>query len=51
MILTPHSAFYSDKALYECQRIACENLVHILRGEGDAVFRMVNDVDVSGNAR
>lgn len=51
VILTPHSAFYSDKALYECQRIACENLVHILKGEGDAVFRMVNDVDVCGNAR
>lgn len=51
VILTPHSAFYSDKALYECQRIACQNLIHILRGEGDDVFRMVNDVDVSVNSR
>lgn len=49
VILTPHSAFYSDKALYECQRIASENLVHILRGEQEDVFRMVNHVDVTGN--
>ena len=50
VILTPHSAFYSDKALYECQRIASENLVHILRGEQEDVFRMVNKVDVAANA-
>ncbi|OZG62663.1 4-phosphoerythronate dehydrogenase [Bifidobacterium lemurum] len=48
VILTPHSAFYSDKALYECQRIASENLVHILRGEQADVFRMVNKVKVAG---
>lgn len=50
VILTPHSAFYSDRALYDCQSIAAKNLVHILRGEQDDVFRMVNDVDVTGNA-
>ena len=33
VILTPHSAFYSDKALFECQRIGAENLVYILKRE------------------
>ena len=47
VVLTPHTAFYSDFALYECQRIAAENLCYILRGEKDKVFRMVNDVDVT----
>ena len=46
VILTPHSAFYSDKALFECQRIGAENLVYILKKEKDKVFRMVNDVEL-----
>ncbi len=47
VVLTPHMAFYSDFALYECQRIAAENLCYVLRGESDKVFRMVNDVDIT----
>ena len=31
VVLTPHTAFYSDFALYECQRIAAENLCYILK--------------------
>lgn len=50
-VLTPHMAFYSDFALYECQRIAAENLCYMLLGEQDKVFRMVNDVDVSVNKK
>ena len=46
VVLTPHTAFYSDFALYECQRIAAENLCYILRKERDKVFRMVNDVEL-----
>ncbi|MDN3954850.1 C-terminal binding protein [Sporolactobacillus laevolacticus] len=42
VVITPHSAFYSDTALYECQRIAAENLVFYLRGEYDNVFKIVN---------
>ena len=51
VVLTPHTAFYSDFALYECQRIGAENLCYILRGEQDKVFRMVNDVDVTKFAK
>jgi len=47
VILTPHTAFYSDKALYECQRIAAENLVYVLKGQPEKVFRMVNHVDIT----
>lgn len=47
VVLTPHTAFYSDKALYDCQRIAAENLVYMLNGDADKVFRMVNDVDIT----
>ena len=49
VVLTPHTAFYSDFALYECQRIAAENLCHILLGNQDNIFRMVNEVDVTRN--
>lgn len=48
VILTPHMAFYSDFSLYECQRIAAENLCYVLKGQQDRVFKMVNDVDVTG---
>lgn len=51
VVLTPHSAFYSDFALYECQRIAAENLCYMLLGEQDKVFRMVNNVDVTVNKK
>lgn len=44
VVITPHMAFYSDFALYECQRIAAENVVHYLNGEYDKVFRMVNHI-------
>lgn len=47
VVLTPHTAFYSDFALYECQRIAAENLCYILKGEKDKIFRMVNNVEVT----
>lgn len=47
VVLTPHTAFYSDQALYDCQRIAAENLVYMLSGDADKVFRMVNDVDIT----
>lgn len=45
VVITPHMAFYSDTALYECQRIASQNLVHYLNGAYDKVFRMVNQVE------
>jgi len=47
VVLTPHMAFFSDIALYDCQRIAAENLVNMLNGDADKVFRIVNDVDVT----
>lgn len=46
VIITPHMAFFSDTALYECQRIAAENVVHYLKKDYDQVFRMVNHIPV-----
>lgn len=45
VILTPHTAFYSDYSLYECQRIAAENLAYSLKGNYEKVFRMVNHIE------
>lgn len=41
VILTPHMAFYSDTALFDCLRIACQNLTYYLKGEHDKVNRFV----------
>lgn len=41
VILTPHMAFYSDTALFDCLRIACQNLTYYLNGEHDKVNRFV----------
>lgn len=41
VILTPHMAFYSETALFDCLRIACQNLTCYLNGEHDRVNRFV----------
>ena len=41
VILTPHMAFYSDTALFDCLRIACQNLTYYLNGEHDKVNQFV----------
>ena len=41
VILTPHMAFYSDTALFDCLWIACQNLTYYLNGEHDKVNRFV----------
>lgn len=41
VILTPHSAFYSDTSLFECQRIGAENLAYQLKEQYEKVFRIV----------
>lgn len=51
VILTPHMAFYSDFSLYECQRIAAENLCYVLLGQQEKIFKMVNEVDVTQFAK
>lgn len=44
LIITPHAAFFSKEAFEDMQRISCENIVHFLKGEKEAVFRLVNEV-------
>lgn len=41
VILTPHSAFLSDGALDDLERIPCENVVHALNGDLDKLFKRV----------
>ncbi len=42
VIITPHSAFYSETSILECQRIACDNVIHYLNGNYDKMFRLIN---------
>ena len=43
VIITPHSAFYSETSMLECQRIACDNVAHYLNNDLNKMFRLVND--------
>ena len=42
VIITPHAAFYSEDSLRALQDISCNNLVHYLKGEYDAVHWIAN---------
>lgn len=44
VIITPHSAFYSEESLKALQDISCDNLTYYLKGETEKVHRIVNDV-------
>lgn len=42
VMLTPHSSFYSSTSIEALERISASNLVHVLKGELDQVFKLVN---------
>lgn len=42
VIITPHSAFYSETSMQECQRIACDNVANYLNNNLDKMYRLVN---------
>lgn len=42
VIITPHSAFYSEDSMEACSRIAAENIVYSLKGEHNKVNKYVN---------
>lgn len=44
VIITPHSAFFSEQSFYDMQRISCENIVNYLTGQKDKVFKLINEV-------
>lgn len=44
VILTPHSAFYSDTSMYLLSRIPAENITACLTGQYDKANRIVNNV-------
>ncbi|MDO5672550.1 MAG: NAD(P)-dependent oxidoreductase [Actinomycetaceae bacterium] len=44
VIITPHSAFYSEESFIDIQRISCQNIVNYLTNKKDKVFKLVNDV-------
>ncbi|NMB08136.1 MAG: hypothetical protein GX981_07125 [Tissierellia bacterium] len=44
VILTPHSAFYSDTSMYLLSRIPAENITACLSGEYDKANRIVNNI-------
>lgn len=46
VILTPHSAFYSQTADYLSAKITAENVTHCLQGDYKGAFRVVNGVGV-----
>ncbi|MBV7363252.1 hypothetical protein KRX54_02230 [Actinomycetaceae bacterium TAE3-ERU4] len=42
VMLTPHSSFYSQTSIEALEKISSNNLVHVLKGELDQVFKLVN---------
>ena len=44
VIITPHSAFYSDTSIEACERISAENMVYYLNGQPEKAFKIVNGV-------
>ncbi|MGN0427135.1 MAG: C-terminal binding protein [Agathobacter sp.] len=43
VIMTPHSAFYSEESLRLLQDISCDNVSYFLNGEYEKVHRIIND--------
>lgn len=41
VIITPHSAFYSDDSIEACERISMENIRYYMEGRKDKVFKLV----------
>ena len=44
VIITPHAAFYSARAIDALQRMSCKNLTACLTGHPEQAFRVVNGV-------
>ena len=44
VIITPHAAFYSARAIEALQRMSCKNLTACLTGHAEQAFRVVNGV-------
>lgn len=44
VIITPHSAFFSEESMRDLQRISCENIIYYLLGKKDKVNKLVNEV-------
>lgn len=42
MIITPHAAFYSARAIEALQRMSCKNLTLCLTGRAQEAFKVVN---------
>lgn len=41
VIITPHTAFYSEDSIRDLQRISCENVVYYLNGQVDKVCKII----------
>lgn len=44
VILTPHSAFYSEESLRALQDISCDNLIYFFKGEWNKIHYIVNKI-------
>ncbi len=47
VVITPHSAFYSDYAMQECCRLATGNMYYYLIGSNDKVNKMLNICNIT----
>ncbi|MDR1272568.1 MAG: C-terminal binding protein [Clostridiales Family XIII bacterium] len=45
VIVTPHTAFFSNESIEDCERISIENICHYIDGDKDKVFKLVEDPD------
>lgn len=44
VILTPHSAFYSEESLRALQDISCDNLIYFFKREWNKIHYIVNKI-------
>ena len=44
VIVTPHAAFFSDLSNEKLLKIGAENAAHVVKGEYDKAFKIVNGI-------
>lgn len=46
VIITPHSAFYSTSSMRDIQIYSCNNIVNLLHGRKEKLYKLVNEINV-----
>lgn len=46
VIITPHSAFYSTSSMRDIQIYSCNNIINLLHGRKEKLYKLINDVKI-----